>query len=398
MNKYLLLTPGPVNVAVNVRAAISKEDICHREVDFDLLLQSIERKLLKVFEVRAVDDYRAVIITGSGTAANEAMLSSVVGDKKILVLSNGEFGGRLHEISKIHNKSTFVLEFPWGDHLDIEIIGDYLAQHQIDVIAMVHHETSSGILNPLEQIGALAKEHGAILIVDCVSSAGAEAIDVKRNNIAFFSSSCSKAIGSFPGLSFVIGRTVEFEKIKNYPIKTAYLNLYKFYTFLKTVSQTPNTPAVPLFFALDQALSNILEQGVSNRYAELRNKANFLRKGMQALGLKFLLNERDMCSMLTTVHVPAYIDVGVLRQKLRDKSIIIYEGKGCFKNKMFQVGNIGEVSFNDIQFFLDVQKEILQSFNQQREHKLISVPVSNASLAGIQAVLTPPSLVAVGAI
>ena len=96
MNKYLLFTPGPVNIAKNVRAAICKEDICHREVDFDRLLQSIENKLLKLFELRNRVNYRAVVITGSGTAANEAMLSSVVGDKNILILSNGEFGERLY--------------------------------------------------------------------------------------------------------------------------------------------------------------------------------------------------------------------------------------------------------------------------------------------------------------
>ncbi|CAQ79502.1 putative aminotransferase [Aliivibrio salmonicida LFI1238] len=395
LNKYLLLTPGPVNVANNVRMAIAKEDICHREVDFDLLLAGIEQKLLNVFEIKAVDDYRAVVITGSGTAANEAMLSSVVGDKKILVLSNGEFGDRLHEISKIHNQNTSVLEFPWGQSLDINIISDYLEHNSIDVIAMVHHETSSGILNSLEQIGTLAKIHNAKFIVDCVSSAGAEAIDVKRNNIDFFSSSSSKALGSYPGLSFVIGKTTEFEKLKNYPIKTAYLNLYKFYTFLKTVSQTPNTPAVPLFFALDQALSNILEQGVANRYADLRSKANFLRSGMQKLGFNFLLHERDMCSILTSVYVPADIDVDVLRQKLRDKSIIIYEGKGCFKHKVFQVGNIGEISFEDIQFFLDIQKEILQSSNILESHKLISLPKIRPLINKTKSILTPSPLVAV---
>ena len=264
------------------------------------------------------------MLTGSGTAANESILSSVVGDKNILILSNGEFGERLHAISKIHNKNTFLLNFPWGQGLDLEQIKDHLARHKIDVVAMVHHETSSGILNSLEKVGALVKDSGALYVVDCVSSAGAEAIDVKRNNIAFFSSSSSKAIASYPGLSFVIGRASEFEKIKELPVKTAYLNLYKFYTFLKTVYQTPNTPAIPLFYALEQALNNILEEGTANRYASLRAKADLLRKGMRALGLKFLLDERDMCSMLTTVHVPAHIDVAFLRRKLREKSIIIY--------------------------------------------------------------------------
>ena len=362
VKQHLLFTPGPVNVSQNVREAICKQDICHREIDFDYLLQSIENKLLTLFEIKNRADYRAVVITGSGTAANESMLSSVVAGKNILILSNGEFGERLHNISKIHNENTFLLEFNWGEELSLKKIKDFLQIQKIDVIAMVHHETSSGMLNPLEKIGKLAKSHGAIFIVDCVSSAGAEVIDLEKCNITFCSSSSSKAIGSYPGLSFVVGETQEFEKLKNLPIKSMYLNLYKFYDFIKTFSQTPNTPAVHLFYALDQALSNILNEGIQNRYANLRDKANKLRQGMLSLGLKFVIKQKDMCSILTTVYTPSYIDVGVLRQKLREKSIIIYEGKGCFKNRAFQVGNIGDLSFTDIQYFLDSLKKVLDSF------------------------------------
>ena len=377
MEKYLLFTPGPVNVAKNVQMAICKEDICHRETDFDCLLQSIENKLLKLFEIKTIADYRAVVITGSGTAANESILSSVVGNKNILILSNGEFGERLFNISKIHNKNTFLLEFAWAESLDLEKIEAYLQKHQIDIVAMVHHETSSGMLNPLEKIGALVKANGAMFIVDCVSSAGAEVIDMEKCNIAFCSSSSSKAIGSYSGLSFVVGKTEEFEKLKTLPIKTTYLNLYKFYEFIKTLSQTPNTPAVHLFFALEQALINILNEGISNRYANIRRKANILRQGMLNLGLKFVIDQTKMCSVLTTVYIPSHINVSIFRQKLRDKSIIIYEGKGCFKNRVFQVGNIGELSFNDIQFFLDAQREVLQSFDQIETKRIASIKKEN---------------------
>lgn len=364
MNKYLLFTPGPVNVAENVRSAICREDICHREVDFEFLLQGIESKLLRLFEIKNNDDYRAVVITGSGTAANESMLSSVVGNKNILILSNGEFGQRLYNISKIYNKNTFLLEFTWGECLDLEKIEAYLKKHEIDVVAMVHHETSSGMLNPLEKVGALSKASGAMFIVDCVSSAGAEVIDMEKCNISFCSSSSSKAICSYSGLSFVIGKTEEFEKLKNLPVKTTYLNLYKFYDFIKNFSQTPNTPAVHLFYALDQALDNILNKGVSRHYADLKDKADFLRRGMLNLGLNFLIDEKNMCSVLTTLCLPSHIDSMVFSQKLRDKSIIIYEGKGRFKNKVFQVGNIGELSFADIKFFLGTLKRVLQSFDK----------------------------------
>lgn len=376
MNKYLLFTPGPVNVAENVRTAICKEDICHRETDFDHLLLSIENKLLKLFEIKKSADYRAVVITGSGTAANESILSSVVGNKNILILSNGEFGERLHNISKIHNKNTFLLEASWGESFDLVKIAAYLEKHKIDIVAMVHHETSSGMLNPLEKIGALSKANGAMFIVDCVSSAGAEVIDMEKCHIAFCSSSSSKAICSYSGLSFVIGKTAEFEKLKNIPAKTTYLNLFKFYTFIKYFSQTPNTPAVHLFYALEQALDNILNFGIINHYAELKNKANMLRRGMLDLGLAFLINEENMCSVLTTVHIPAHIDVTTFRQKLRDKSIIIYEGKGCFKNKVFQVGNIGEITEADITFFLNTLKNVLHSF-ESSSTKVKSVSLTN---------------------
>lgn len=359
MNKYRLFTPGPVNVATTLRAAISREDICHREIEFDDLLESVEQKILSLFQIKRRGRYRAVVITGSGTAANEAMLSSVVGKGSILILSNGEFGERLHKTSRIYNTDTHLIEAPWGAALDIGLIEAYLKVHSIDVIAMVHHETCSGMLNPLDQIGALAQVHDALFIVDGVSSVGAETVDMEACNIAFCSSSSSKAIGSYPGLSFVIGRRAEFEKLKHHKAKSTYLNLATFYEFLASRSQTPNTPAVPLFFALEQALANILLEGVQSHFAKIRQRAESLRLGMRRLKLEFLIAEDEMCSVLTTVRVPHAVNVTEMQSKLRESSIIIYEGKGCFKGKVFQVGNIGEMSDLDIEFFLETLKNVL---------------------------------------
>jgi len=362
--KLFLFTPGPVNVAENVRKAICKEDICHREEDFEYLLKSIQDKLLKLFEIKETDKYSAVVLTGSGTAANESILSSVVGDKNILILTNGEFGERLHNISKIHNKNTSILRFEWGEQLNIEKIDSYLKNNKVDIISMVHHETSSGMLNPIEKIGELSRIHNTLFIVDCISSAGAEPIDVEKFNIAFCSSSSSKAIGSYSGISFVIGKKQEFEKLKDMPVKTTYLNLYKFYDFINTFSQTPNTPAVHLFYALEQALLNILEEGISNRHNHIKSLANLLREGMEKLDLKFLINKEHMCSVLTTVNIPSDVDLTIFKERLRDKKIIIYDGKGPFKNKVFQVGNIGAITPADIDFFLSSLKEVLQTFEK----------------------------------
>nr|WP_249218930.1 aminotransferase class V-fold PLP-dependent enzyme [Loktanella sp. SALINAS62] len=359
MDKYLLFTPGPVNVAASLRDAVCKQDICHREPDFDVLLTSIEQKLLTLFDIKKRKRYRAVVITGSGTAANESMLSSVVGNGAILILSNGEFGERLHKTSLIHNARTHLLQQPWGTPFDPDQIAAYLAVNDIDVVAMVHHETCSGMLNPLAAIGALAKSHGAIFVVDGVSSVGAEVVDMEGSNIAFCSSSSSKAIGSYPGLSFVIGRKSQFKKLKRHAAKTTYLNLATFYRFLKTHCQTPNTPAVPLFFAFEQALINLLSEGVTSHFGRIQARADQLRLGMRKLNLEFVLDKADMCAVLTTVKVPPAIKVGDLRDKLREKSIIIYEGKGCFAGKVFQVGNIGALSEQDVEFFLGTLRNVL---------------------------------------
>ena len=115
---------------------------------------------------------------------------------------------------------------------------------------------------------------------------------------------------------------------------------------------------------------NILEEGPSNHYASLQKKANILRTGMLKLGLKFLIDQKEMCSVLTTVHIPIHIDLDEFKKKLREKSIVIYEGKSRFKNRIFQVGNIGDLSADEIKFFLDSLREVLQSFNIVETKKL----------------------------
>lgn len=385
MDKYLLFTPGPVNVAETLRHAICREDICHREPDFDDLLASIEQKLLSLFQIANRSRYRAVVITGSGTAANEAILSSVVGKGEILILSNGEFGERLHKTSQIHNNKTHLIEVPWGTPFDLAQIDAYLAAHKIDVVAMVHHETCSGMLNPLGPVGAMAKARGALFVVDGVSSVGAEVVDMEGCNIAFCSSSSSKAIGSYPGLSFVIGRKKHFKKLKAHAANTTYLNLATFYEFLKTRSQTPNTPAVPLFYALEQALANILREGVTKRFARIQARADMLRVGMRRLNLEFLVDEADMCSILTTVRVPPSLSVRDIRDGLREKSIIIYEGKGCFAGRVFQVGNIGELSDYDIRFFLEALKDVLLTLQAKAADLVATVRPKGATLVRLPA-------------
>jgi 2-aminoethylphosphonate-pyruvate transaminase len=357
--RHHLFCPGPVNVADNVKQAVIAHEIGHREQEFSDLMRDLNKKLLKVYEIRNTRKYYPVFVTGSGTAANETVLSSVVGEKHILVLVNGEFGERLYGISKIHNPNTTILHFGWGEKIDVKAVETYLKNNKVDIIAMVHHETSSGMINPVVKVGRLAKKHKALYFVDTVSSAGADKIEIEKANITFCTSSASKALGSLPGLSFVIGVRKEIEKTKDLPVRIAYLNLYKFYHYSSTKLQTPNTPAVQLFFALEQALTNILKEGVAVRRRKLKKLATSLRTGMEELGLSFLIDKKDMSSVLTTVLLPAYTNVEDLKAKLKEKNIIIYNGKGPFENKVFQVSNIGQFCSEEVKYFLSCLKDCL---------------------------------------
>lgn len=383
IRKQFLFCPGPVNVADNVKAAAVKNEIGHREKEFSILLTSLNKNVLKVFRVKKPHLYHSIFITGSGTAANEAVLSSVVPQSKhILIVSNGEFGERLSDISKLHNKNTHHLKFKWGQYLDLFKIEQYLRYHTIDFIAMVHHETSTGMLNPVDEVGKLAKKYKVKLLLDTVSSAGADLIDLEKWNVAFCTSSAAKAISSLPGVSFVIGKHSEFKKLKNLSPKTMYLNLYKFYIYSVKYQQTPNTPAVQLFYALNQAFLNIIAEGIDEKRMRVQEITRYLRNGMNKLGLAFLIDERHMSSILTTVMLPRHVNISSFRKKLLQKDIVIYNGKGPFLNKVFQVGNIGDLGKKSATFFLNELKEVLKSFTPKtRKQRASQLPRLSSSFS-----------------
>ncbi len=360
---HKLFCPGPVNVAENVRQVVSTMEIGHREKEFSSLFKSVNSKLLDVFEIREQSRYQSVIITGSGSASNEAVLSSVVGQKNILVISNGEFGQRLGDISRIHNPNTFQIKLEWGVPFNISEIRKFVKNNKIAMISMVHHETSTGMLNPISKVGKIVKEFGLMFHVDAVSSAGADKIDIEGSNIDFLTTSSSKALGSIPGLSIVIGKNKSFESIKDIPPRTAYLNLYKFYRYAKDVKQTPNTPAVQLFGALEQALSNILVNRVENVRADLRKKALLIRKTLKQMDIHPLLDSKhQLSSMLTTFSLPDYLLASDLKNALKSLGFVIYEGKGPLKDKVFQIACIGEITFDQIQEFKEAFETVINQY------------------------------------
>ncbi len=352
LKKQILLCPGPVMVSEHVKTALLHPDIGHREPEFSALLKRARAKLSLVFGVIHPDEYATVVINGSGSAANESVISSLGEGRKILVLSNGEFGERLAELSECHELELTHLKYPWGTPIPVAEVERAIAAHDPDVVAMVHHETSTGMLNPIQKIGALTHQAGKWLFVDAVSSLAAEWVDVERNHIDLCTSSSNKALSSCTGLSFVCGRRAVFESLKHVRCRTKYLNLYRHYQMETELAQTPNTPSLTVLFALDAALDELLERGLTNQIHRTRAHATLLREGLRAMGLSFVIPEHHMSNVLTTVAVPEGVDYQAIKDRLKERGYLVYGGKGPLTDKAFQVANIGMVKEQHLHDFL----------------------------------------------
>lgn len=370
MKKFVLLNVGPVIVPEKVRDALLQPDLCHREIEFSELLNETRRKLIKVF--KASDLYSLIILGGSGTAAIEAVLSSVITEGRLLVLSNGYYGEKIVKIAQIHKIDTFTLKYNWGEKIKQSDV-EYLLNNdpEIKFVAMVHNETSTCMLNDVKEVGDLTLKYDKTFIVDAVSSAGVENLDVIKDNIDFCIGSPNKCIESIPGLSFICASKKKLEGIKDFPPKTSYLDLYTYYLYeegLGERSGTPFTPPVQCFYALDVALDLLLEEGIDNRRKRYLSLAKLVRGRLQELGFKLFLDPECMCSSITSILTPNNISYKLLHDKLKEKGFVIYAGQGSIQDKMFRVGNMGSLTITDIERFLDSLKFILEEINEHPDY------------------------------
>ncbi|MGZ4163027.1 MAG: aminotransferase class V-fold PLP-dependent enzyme [Tumebacillaceae bacterium] len=359
ISEQVLLCPGPVMVSKKVKSALLHADIGHRETEFIEILTRTRQKLNKVYGVTS-SDYTNVIITGSGTAANEALLSSYGPGKKLLILSNGEFGNRLIDLAKCHDLDYTPLEFGWTNPIDLQKIEQVISTGVFDALMMVHHETSTGMLNPINEIGALLARYNVDFLVDAVSSIGAEALSVEKAKITFCTASANKAIASLPGLAFVCGKRSAFEALKEQQAHTRYLDLYRHYEYEALHYQTPNTPAVSLFYALETALDELLQDTLEKRMAHCGKLTSLIRNRLKKLGMKFPIPEEHMSRVLTTVYYPEGIDVEEFHEWVKQNNYVIYRGKGPLLGKAFQIANIGHVREEHVMAFLDLMERGFQ--------------------------------------
>ncbi len=342
----LLMIPGPVKVAPRVLRAMSKPMISHRSGEFGAIYSECCGLLKQFFETK--ND--VVIMTGSGTVGMDAAVAGLIGhEDKIVTISNGKFGERFTEIADRYGRAVPV-KFDWGTPFDLDRVESALEQGA-KAVAMVHNETSVGLTNPAKEVGKLARKYDSVFIVDGISSIGGNEFLTDEWNIDIAITGSQKALAVPPGLAVV---SVSPHAEEHFLPKSAsyYADLKAHLKSLrKSQAQTPFTPAVPLFFAMQEALHMAKEEGFATRRARTSNQADAVRSAAGALGIELFpqVNEHSHYSnTVTAMKIPTSMTDDKLRGGMKKQGVIISGGQEQLKGKIFRIGTMGVCSSGDI--------------------------------------------------
>jgi 2-aminoethylphosphonate-pyruvate transaminase len=338
----LLLNPGPINVSARVGRALLRGDLCHREPEWAALQGQARALLLELFAGPAAGAWGACLLTGSGTAAMEAAVSSLVPPgKRLLVLQNGVYGERLAAIARAHGIELRLLEAPWTTPQDPAALAAALrADPEIAAVAGVHHETTTGLLNPVRELGQVCRAAGRTFLVDAISSIGGEELDLEGWGVDAVIGTANKCIRALPGLSFVLARRALLERAAQWPARTLYLHLPRYFQ-AQEQGGVPFTPAVQVGYALHEALLELREETVAARCARYRALAAQLRAGFARLGLEPLVAAPHRSHTITTLRLPPGWGYAALHDALRAQGLVIYAGQGALEQTAFRIANMG---------------------------------------------------------
>ena len=354
-----LLTPGPLTTSMTVKQAML-HDWGSRDAGFIAINNRMRQRLVAL--VGGAKDFTCVPMQGSGTFAVEAMLGGFVGPKdKLLILINGSYGKRMAKICEYYKRATSILEWAEDQAVDPAKVRDALAADPaITHVAIVHCETTSGVLNPIAEVSQVVAAAGRKLLIDSMSAFGALPVDVQTVTFDALAASSNKCIEGVPGLGVVLCRVSALEKTKGNSASLA-LDLFEQWQNLEKTSQYRFTPPIHCIVAFDQALTeHEQEGGVAGRGGRYRNNHKILVDGMRSLGFETLLPDRLQAPIIVTFHMPA--DPKFVFEKfydgLREKGFVIYPGKLTVADS-FRVGCIGRLGETEMKAFLVAVKEVL---------------------------------------
>ncbi|UDN59208.1 2-aminoethylphosphonate--pyruvate transaminase [Clostridioides sp. ES-S-0010-02] len=359
-NDYILLTPGPLSTTKSVRASMLK-DWCTWDVEYNDLVQDVRRRLVSL-ATKNTEKYTSVLMQGSGTFSVEATIGSTIPKNgKLLVIANGAYGKRMKDICSYLNIEYVDCTFSDVEAVDLNRVENLLKENKdITHISMVHCETTTGRLNPIQDIGKIAKKYNKVYIVDAMSSFGGIKIDVEDFNIDFLVSSSNKCIQGVPGFGFIIANREELAKCKGIA-KSLSLDVYAQWETMENNNGkwrfTSPTHVVRAFY---QALLELEEEGsVEKRYARYKENQFTISSRLKSLGFDTLVNDDAQSPVITTFLYPknAKFEFMEFYTYLKENGFVIYPGK-LTDVDTFRIGSIGEVYPKD----MDRLAEVIEKF------------------------------------
>jgi 2-aminoethylphosphonate-pyruvate transaminase len=345
--EWVLLNPGPANTTATVRQALVMPDLCHREPEFFEMVRRCRQRLTRL--AGAGDDWTAVLFAGSGTAAVEAAICAAVPpDGGVLIVDNGVYGDRMLRIARAHGIAAEAVTSDIVTPISPAAVDERLrVRPRLTHVALVHHETTTGLLNPVAEIAAVAARRGRRVIVDAMSSLFGEPLDAAQEPIDFVTASANKCLQGIPGVSFVLARRRAVEAARGRPPRSVYLDLHNHWA-QQEADNTPFTPAVQVIHALEQALVELEQEGVPARIARYAENARVLREGMRELGFEILVPEGARSNILTTFRLLPGLTYDPLHDAMKRRGYIIYAGQGDIRTYAFRVSNMGTLTPADM--------------------------------------------------
>ena len=345
----LLLNPGPVTLTERVRRSLLQPDLCHRESEFFELQDEIRRRLLAVYSLDPAE-WTVVLMTASGTSEATMLSTAPVPEAgRVLNAENGVYGERIAQICAQYGIACERVVGDWMRPLDLAELGRRAQAARCTHLAVVHHETTTGRLNGLRALGELCRAQGLKLLVDGVSSFGAEAFDFADTSLCAVAATANKCLHGVPGVSFVIARRGALGAAKS---RTYYLDLGRL-ALLQDQRNTPFTPAVHAYYALLEALREFVDQGERTaRYHHYAALAEQARAGLAALGIEPVVPPDQSSVVLRAYGLPPGLTYEALHDALKADGFVIYAGQGGLSGKLFRISTMGNLTAADIQRLL----------------------------------------------
>lgn len=365
IKRNVLLNPGPATTTDTVKMAQVVPDICPREKEFAGLMKGLRSDLLRVVHAPE-EEYTSVLFCGSGTINIDICINSLVPEgKKILVVNNGAYNSRAVEVCEMYHIPHINLKFSVYEQPNLEEVENTLMKNpDVAVVYCCHHETGTGVLNPIREIGALAHKYGAIFVSDTTSTLGMIPLDVVKDNVDFCMASAQKGLMAMAGLSFIIGKKSIIEASKNYPTRSYYCNLYLQYEYFEKTGEMHFTPPVQTIYATIQALKEYFAEGEEAKFARHRRVYEAIHNGLEELDFKTIIPREIESGLVVSVLYPT--DSNWSFEKVHDycyeRGFTIYPGKISTTNT-FRLCSLGAIDVSDIRNFFVVLKDALNEYD-----------------------------------